>query len=69
MTLFGRTLDAQEITALAFMLAALVYWIFVYRGERGWERWIRGWEGDRKARRETERMPPSSSDIRRGPWD
>ena len=71
MTLFGRTLDGQEVAALVFMLAALVLWIAVYRGERGWARWFRRWEGDRKARREAELAagkgdgPPSRT---RGPW-
>jgi len=71
MTLFGRTFDSQEIAALVFMLTALVFWMFVYRGERNWERWFKRWEGDRKARREAELAtgegdgPPTRA---RGPW-
>jgi hypothetical protein len=72
-TLFGRTLGGEEIAGLAFMLATLVLWLFVLRGERDWRRWFRGWEADRKARREAETAqrpraddPPSGS--ARGPW-
>ena len=73
MTLFGRTFDGQEIASLAFLLAALVFWIFVYRGERGWARWFRRWEGDRKARREAELAMergegPPTREAPRGPW-
>ena len=72
MTLFGRTLGAEEIASLAFLLMALVLWISVWRGERDWTRWFRRWESDRKARREAELsmeprggQPPAD---RRGPW-
>ena len=74
MTLFGRTFDGQEIASLAFLLAALIFWIFVNRGERGWARWFRRWEGDRKARREAELSAGHEGDgppppgARRGPW-
>lgn len=73
MTLFGRTLGGEEIASLVFMLAALVLWIAVYRGERGWARWFKRWEGDRKARREAELAidkgdAPPSRDAPRGPW-
>ncbi|HZW16921.1 MAG TPA: hypothetical protein VFF66_11815 [Brevundimonas sp.] len=71
MTLFGRTLDGQEIASLVFMLAALVLWIAVYRGERNWARWFRRWEGDRKARREAELATDKGdgpSSPARGPW-
>jgi hypothetical protein len=68
MTLFGRTLDGQEIAALVFMLTALVFWIFVYRGERGWARWFTRWEADRKARREAELAIGHKTDAPRGPW-
>lgn len=74
MTLFGRTFEAQEIASLAFLLAALVFWLFVYRGERGWARWFKRWEGDRKARREAELATDRKGDgaarrdARRGPW-
>lgn len=73
MTLFGRTLGGEEIASLVFLLMALVIWVMAWRGERDWTRWFRGWEADRKARREAElsqtgdRPPPSSHDPR-GPW-
>ena len=75
MTLFGRTLGAEEITSLVFLLSVLVFWIFVLRDERNWRRWFTRWEGDRKARRDAETSieqdgdrPPRSSDGPRGPW-
>lgn len=74
MTLFGRTLDGQEVAALVFMIAALVLWIMAWRGEVGWTRWFRRWEADRRGRRDAElsvergERPPPSSDGPRGPW-
>ena len=74
MTLFGRTLGAEEIASLVFALMALVIWIAAWRGERGWSRWFRDWEAGRKARRDAELAreggapPPSSTETRRGPW-
>lgn len=70
MTLFGRTLDGQDVAALLFMLSALVLWIAVYRGDRRWARWFRRREGGRKARREAE-LSTDKGDGRaspRGPW-
>lgn len=73
MTLFGRTLDPQEIGGLIFMLMALVLWGMSLRHEMAWKRWFRNWEAERKARREAELAlengegaPPS--DTPRGPW-
>ena len=74
MNLFGRTLGGEEIASLVFMAMALVIWIGALRNERLRSRWLRRWEADRKARRETELAgeggapPPSSPDTRRGPW-
>lgn len=72
MTLFGRTFEAQEIAALVGLLAVLVLWIGAWRGERNWSRWFRGWEADRKARREAELAAEQSNsrppDAPRGPW-
>ena len=74
MTLFGRTLGAEEIASLAFMLMALVLWVSAWRGERDWSRWFRSWEAGRKARREAELAgeagapPASRPEGRRGPW-
>jgi hypothetical protein len=73
MTLFGRTLGGEEIASLVFLLMALVIWVMAWRGERDWTRWFRGWEADRKARRNAELSqtgapPPPSSHDPRGPW-
>ncbi len=73
MTLFGRTLGAEEIASLVFMLGVLALWLFALRGEQGWRRWFTRWEADRKARREAEiaagRGPekPRTGPVR-GPW-
>ncbi|MDY6922688.1 MAG: hypothetical protein SWI22_01855 [Pseudomonadota bacterium] len=78
MTLFGRTLGGEEIASLVFLLTALVLWVMAWRGERNWTQWFRGWESDRRARREAElaaeqggdASPPAppSSGTPRGPW-
>lgn len=73
MTLFGRTIGAEEIASLAFLLMALVIWVAAWRGERNWTRWFRRWEADRKARREAELAgdqggDPPSTGAPRGPW-
>lgn len=74
MTLFGRTLGGEEIASLVFLLMALVIWVMAWRGERDWTRWFRGWEADRKGRREAERATehkgdgPPSREAPRGPW-
>ena len=71
MTLFGTTLDAQQIASLAGLLAVLVLWLAALRGERDYARWFKQWEADRKARREAEQAnaarqtPPGD---RKGPW-
>ena len=70
MTLFGRTLDGQDVAALLFMLSALVLWIAVSRGDRRRARWFRRREDGRKARREAE-LSTDKGDGRaapRGPW-
>lgn len=72
MTLFGRTIGAEEIASLAFMLTALVLWISVWRRDRDWTRWFRDWEAARKARRDAElaaeRGGGTPHDAPRGPW-
>lgn len=73
MTLFGRTLGGEEIATLVFLLMALVIWLMAWRGERNWTKWFRGWEADRKARREAQLAgdrgdQPPSTGARRGPW-
>lgn len=69
MTLFGQTLAPEQIASLAFLLMALVLWIMVYRGERSWTKWFRGWEAERKARREAEvRGENGETRPPTGPW-
>ncbi|WP_333592230.1 hypothetical protein [Brevundimonas sp.] len=71
MTLFGTTLDAEQIAALLSLLALLVFWLVVLRRERGYARWFKQWEADRKARREAEQAAEkrgASPDGRKGPW-
>ena len=74
MTLFGTTLDAQQIAGLVGLLAALAFWLVVLKRERGYSAWFKQWEAGRKARRDAEQGvahgddPPPPSDGRRGPW-
>lgn len=76
MTLFGRTLDGQEIASLVAMLFVLVMWIAIWRRDRQASDWFRTWNADRKARREAETAaeageaaPPTAGHGEpRGPW-
>ena len=76
MTLFGRSLDGQDIASLVFMLLVLVLWVGALRGERGWTRWIKrspqGQVNRRPARAEPkDAVPPASAGPRDPlrPWD
>lgn len=70
MTLFGTTLDGAQIAALAGLLATLALWLVVLGRERGYARWFRQWEADRKARLEAEQggKSPEQKRDRTGPW-
>lgn len=79
MTLFGRTLDPEQIAALVSLLALLLFWIMALRREQGALTVFRKWEADRKARREAELAaeqgsgqpetpPPPPTGPKRGPW-
>lgn len=69
MTLFGQTLGPEQISGLAFLLMALALWIMAFRGERNWTKWFRGWEAERKARREAEvRGENGETRPPTGPW-
>jgi hypothetical protein len=72
LTVFGRTLDSQDIASLVFLLMVLVLWVGAWRGERRWTVAFRQWEADRKARREAEvaaeGTDPSTPPSRGGPW-
>lgn len=74
MTLFGRTLDGQEIASLVSLLLVLLLWVTAWRRDRADTDWFRGWNAGRKARRDAEiaardgGSPPPSGGTRRGPW-
>ncbi len=73
MTLFGTALETGQIAALVGLLATLALWLIVLGRQRGYARWFRQWEADRKARREAEQgpvapPPPDANDGPRGPW-
>ena len=71
MTLFGTTLDAQQIAGLVSLLVLLAFWLVVLGRERAYARWFKQWEADRKARRDAELaneagVPPPGDP--KGPW-
>lgn len=73
MNLFGTEMDGAQLAALLGLLATLVLWVVVLGRERGYARWFRQWEADRKARLDAERgasaqPPPEQDQERRGPW-
>ena len=78
MTIFGRIFETQEIVALVGLLLTLTLWLMAWRGERNWTKWFKGWEAERKARRDAEiraengepdpTEPNSSSGAKPGPW-
>ena len=69
MTLFGTTLDGAQIAALVGLLATLGLWLVVLGRERGYARWFRQWEADRKARLEAENGgQPEQKREPTGPW-
>jgi hypothetical protein len=70
MTLFGRTLGAEEIASLVFMSMTLVLWLFAFRGERRWARWFHHREAERRALREAAEKtePREDPGAPRGPW-
>ncbi|MDP3404313.1 MAG: hypothetical protein Q8S03_06450 [Brevundimonas sp.] len=74
MTLFGTTLDPAQIAALVGLLATLALWLIVLGRERGYARWFKQWEADRKAARDAEQGVSKSSSTDktdqgpRGPW-
>ncbi|CAN5276589.1 hypothetical protein BH10PSE2_BH10PSE2_24200 [soil metagenome] len=70
MTLFGVTLNAGAIASLVGLIATLLLWVIVLRGEQGFQSRFRRWEADRKARRDAERARNGEdvTDPKRGPW-
>lgn len=69
MTVFGRTLDGQELFALASLLTLLVFWFFVLRRERDYGRWFKQWEANRRAQRQGQDGNTAGPRGKpRGPW-
>lgn len=71
MTLFGTTLDGPQIAALVGLLATLALWLIVLGRERGYARWFKQWEADRKTQRLAEQgksEPVDPKNPPRGPW-
>jgi len=70
MTLFGTTLEAEQIAGLVALLATLVLWIAALGRERDYARWFKSWEAARKARHDAERgiRSPPSDGPPTGPW-
>ena len=69
MTLFGTTLDGAQIAALVGLLATLALWLIVLGRERGYARWFRQWEADRKSRHDAQNgVAPESKRDPTGPW-
>ncbi|MFC5343158.1 hypothetical protein ACETK8_08935 [Brevundimonas staleyi] len=68
MTLFGTTLDGAQIAALVGLLATLALWLVILGRERGYAKWFRQWEADRKARLDAERAESEPKREPTGPW-
>ena len=68
MTVFGQTLDAQQMFGLVSLLTLLAFWIVVLGREWRWVRWFRDWEAGRKAAREGGDRPDGPTSPPRGPW-
>ena len=70
MNLFGTELGSSQIMALVGLVATLILWLFVLRGERSYARWFRAWEAEREARRDTQNGTSGNDDgpSHGGPW-
>ncbi len=69
MTLFGQTLDGQQLFGVISLLSVLALWLVVLGRQRGYARWFRQWEADRKARRDTETARNQAKrGHKTGPW-
>ncbi len=69
MTVFGTTLDGAQIAALVGLLATLALWLIVLGRERGYAKWFRQWEADRKARLDAQNgATPEQKRDPTGPW-
>lgn len=68
MTVFGQTLDPQQMFGLISLLTLLAFWVLVLGRERRWVRWFRDWEAGRKAAREGGDDADGPPSPPRGPW-
>ncbi|MFN4288092.1 MAG: hypothetical protein ACK4E3_06315 [Brevundimonas sp.] len=69
MTLFGTTIEPQQLMALIMLLTLIAFWSVVLMRERAWEKWYREWEAQRKARRQAQvGRTPDDPNRPRGPW-
>jgi hypothetical protein len=67
--LFGTTLDGAQIAGLVGLLATLALWLIVLGRERGYAKWFRQWEADRKARLDAQNgVTPEQKRDPTGPW-
>ena len=66
MTLFGQTLDGQQLFGLISLLTLLAFWIVVWRRDRQATRWFREWAERRRAPGEADRRGGGPSHG--GPW-
>lgn len=68
MTVFGQTLDPQQMFGLISLLTLLAFWVLVLGRERRWVRWFRDWEASRKAARQDGDSVDGPPAPPRGPW-
>lgn len=68
MTLFGTTFDGAQIAALVGLLGTLALWLMVLGRERGYAKWFRQWEADRKSRLDAEQGEAQPKRDPTGPW-
>ena len=66
MTMFGQTLDGQQLFGLISLLTLLAFWIVVWRRDRQATRWFREWAERRRAQGEADRRGGGPSHG--GPW-
>lgn len=62
MTLFGQTLDGQQIFGVVSLIAVLALWLIVFSRQRDHVRQIKRWKKEQSARKAS---PPAAG---RGPW-
>lgn len=73
MDLFGHSISGQQLASLAGLLVALVYWLFVLKGEYANKRWLRDALARRQAEQERQKASTTSKDSEpevppKGPW-